>query len=89
MAACKKDGCEKDVHARGYCQKHYSWYFRKPSPESDEKKRAYERRVSRAHRLLASQHRSEFLEILRDLEMQERRERIVELNRQILRGRAT
>ena len=86
---CKKDDCDKTVHARGYCSKHYAWFYRNTTPAYAEYQRAHARRFGRAYRILASQHRAEFLVILRKLELEERRERIADLNRQILRERAT
>lgn len=84
---CAEDGCEKEVHARGLCSTHYGHVWRTRSGASQDNQRAYSRRRDAALRELAKRHRAEMFQILRALEMAERRQRLRETNAQLLAER--
>jgi hypothetical protein len=84
---CANPDCDKPVHARGLCSTHYGHIWRNRSGQSQDNQRAYSRRRDEALRVLAKRHRAELLQILRGLEMAERRQRLREANARILAER--
>lgn len=87
MTTCSEEDCENEVKARGVCQKHYTRLWRGMSGPAQEDHRAYSRRRDAAYRELAKRHRAEMFQILRALEMQERRDRLREEEGRLLAER--